>query len=267
VARPAEIAVTLTDHGRALLAEAAGTFWFVSIGAGSIVADKLGGNFGVVGVALAHGLALAVAVSSFGAISGAHFNPAVTLGLWVANKHPRERVLTYWGAQAVGALAAGILLRIVFDHAPAAEDATRLGTPVVAAGLPLLTAIVIELALTVFLVWAVFGTAVSPNAPRIAGFGIGLTVAADIFMGGPLTGAAMNPARWFGPAVGAVFFDNWFVYLLGPFAGAALAGLTYKYLFASDVERKPIAVSGERPPGAQTEAHSDEVGEDRTERM
>lgn len=227
--------MTLTDHGRALLAEAAGTFWFVSIGAGSIVADALtGGRIGIVGIALAHGLALAVAVSSFGAISGGHFNPAVTFGLWVANKHPRERILTYWGAQAVGALAAGIFLRIAFDHAPAAADATRLGTPVVAAGLPILTAIVVELVLTVFLLWAVFGTAVSPNAPRIAGFGIGLTVGADIFFGGPLTGAAMNPARWLGPAVAAGLFDSWFVYLIGPLAGGALAGLTYRYLFASE---------------------------------
>ncbi|MBI2982681.1 MAG: aquaporin [Chloroflexi bacterium] len=127
-----------------------------------------------------------------------------------------------------------IFLRIAFDHAPAAADATRLGTPVVAAGLPILTAIVVELVLTVFLLWAVFGTAVSPNAPRIAGFGIGLTVGADIFFGGPLTGAAMNPARWLGPAVAAGLFDSWFVYLIGPLAGGALAGLTYRYLFASE---------------------------------
>jgi aquaporin Z len=274
--------VTITEHGRALLAEAAGTFWFFTIGAGAIVADKIaGGQIGVVGIALAHGLALAVAISSFGAISGGHFNPAVTLGLWIADKHPRDRLLSYFGAQAVGALAAGIFLRIAFDHALAAAAATHLGTPVVATGLPVLTAIVIELVLTVFLLWAVFGTAVSPRAPRIAGFGIGLAVAADVLIGGPLTGAAMNPARWLGPAVAATFFDNWFVYLIGPFAGGALAGLTYKYFFASDVEREAIVMGGDRPPGAQTEAHSDEVehlgrgrgfaptevGKDRTERI
>ena len=230
--------VTLTGHGRALVAEAVGTFMFVSIGAGSIVADVMtNGKIGVVGIALAHGLALAVAVSSFGAISGGHFNPAVTLGLWVAGKHPRARVLTYWGAQAAGALAAGLFLRIAFDHVPAAADATKLGTPVLAPGLAILTAIVIELVLTVFLLWAVFGTAVAPNAPRIAGFGIGLTVAADILVGGPLTGAAMNPARWLGPAVAAGFFTNWSVYLIGPLVGSALAGLSYKYLFADRTER------------------------------
>ncbi|MBI2982680.1 MAG: aquaporin [Chloroflexi bacterium] len=96
MSRAPDVTMTLTDHGRALLAEAAGTFWFVSIGAGSIVADALtGGRIGIVGIALAHGLALAVAVSSFGAISGGHFNPAVTFGLWVANKHPRERIPTH----------------------------------------------------------------------------------------------------------------------------------------------------------------------------
>jgi len=259
VARSPEVTVTLTGHGRALLAEAAGTFWFIAIGAGSIVADPLsGGKIGVVGIALAHGLALAVAVSSFGAISGGHFNPAVTLGLWVAKKHPRERVLSYWGAQVVGALAAGIFLTIAFAHAPAAADATKLGTPVVAQGMTPLTAIVVELVLTVFLLWAVFGTAVSPRAPRIAGFGIGLTVAADILIGGPLTGAAMNPARWLGPAVAAGSFENWYVYLIGPLAGGALAGLTYRYLFASDAEREPIVVP---VPAAVPPA------KDRTERM
>ena len=251
--------MTLTEHGRALIAEAAGTFWFFSIGAGAIVADRvLNGTIGVVGVALAHGLALAVAISSFGAISGGHFNPAVTLGLWVAKKHPRERVLTYWGAQAVGALAAGIFVRIAFDHVPAAADATHLGTPTLMAGLPVLTAIVIELVLTAFLLWAVFGTAVSPSAPRIAGFGIGLAVAADILIGGPLTGAAMNPARWLGPAVASAFFDNWFVYLIGPFAGAAIAGASYRYLFASDAEREPIVVPAPTPVPPPR---------DRTERM
>ena len=247
-------AMTLSDHARALLAEGAGTFMFVAIGAGSIVTDEATkGAVGLVGIALAHGLALAVAVSMFGAISGGHFNPAVTLGLAVAGKHPRGRILSYWGAQLAGALAAGIFLRIAFDHVPAAADATNLGTPAVAAGLPVLTAIFIELVLTVFLLWAVFGTAVSPSAPRIAGFGIGLTVAADILVGGPLTGAAMNPARWFGPAVASGFFDNWSVYWIGPLLGGALAGLSYRSLFGSDVERGPIPVPPVSPGKDRTQ--------------
>lgn len=225
--------MTLTDLGRALLAESVGTFWFVTVGAGAVVADRLaGGQIGIVGVALAHGLALAVAISSFGAVSGGHLNPAVTLGVWVAGKHPGGRVLPYWGAQAAGALVAGVFLRIAFGHALAASDTTKLGTPALGAGVPVLAAILVELVLTAFLLWAVFGTAVAPNAPHVAGFGIGLTVAADILVGGPLTGAAMNPARWLGPAVASTAFDAWYVYLIGPLGGGALAGLTYRYLFA-----------------------------------
>jgi MIP family channel proteins len=252
VARTTTVTLTLTEHGRALIAEAVGTFMFISIGAGSIVANQMtAGAVGIVGIALAHGLALAVAVSAFGAISGGHFNPAVTLGLAIADKHPRERILTYWAAQLVGGLAAGIFLLVAFGHVPAAVDASHLGTPAVAVGLNPLTAIAIEAVLTLFLLWAVFGTAVSPNAPRIAGFGIGLTVAADILVGGPLTGAAMNPARWFGPAAAARHFADWYVYWIGPLIGAALAGLTYGYIFSSDATREPITLPG--TPGTGTE--------------
>ncbi|MGH2450514.1 MAG: MIP/aquaporin family protein [Candidatus Limnocylindria bacterium] len=240
----------LTEHTRALLAEGCGTFMFVTIGAGAIVTDaQTEGAVGLVGIALAHGLALAIAVSVFGAISGGHLNPVVTFALAVARKHPWDRVLTYWGAQLAGALVAGIAIILFFDFAPAAAEQTRLGTPVLGEGVSGAAAILVEAVLTIFLVWAVFGTAVSPNAPRIAGFGIGLIVAADILIGGPLTGAAMNPARWFGPAVASRFFDNGLVYWIGPLLGAGIAGLTYRYIFASDVEREPIPTPA-APPSA-----------------
>jgi MIP family channel proteins len=226
----------VTSHVRALLAEGAGTFMFFFIGAGAIVATT-GGD--LVAIAFAHGLALSVAVSSFGALSGGHFNPAVTFGLAVAGKHPWPRVPTYWVAQLVGALAAGLAVRYAFDFAPTALDRTHIGTPVPGAGVTDLTAIVVEALLTIFLLWVVFGTAVSPLAPRIAGFGIGLAVAADILVGGPVTGAAMNPARWFGPAVVAGFYDHWLVYWVGPLVGAALAGLSYRYVFAPPEDRVP----------------------------
>ena len=217
---------------RALLAEAAGTFMFFTIGAGAIVTDASGGNSGLIGVALAHGLVLAIAISTFGAVSGGHFNPAVTLGLAVAGKHPWSRVITYWAAQAVGALAAGFFLLYVFSSvAKAAADKTHLGTPALGTGVDPVVAIAVEAVLTLFLVWAVLGTAVSPQAPKIAGFGIGLTVLVDILVGGPLTGAAMNPARWLGPAVAAGYFASWYVYLVGPLLGGAVAGLSYKVLF------------------------------------
>jgi aquaporin Z len=229
----------MSEHTRALLAEIAGTFMFVVIGAGSIVTAALSAvpGTGLLAVALAHGLALAIAVSSFGAISGGHFNPAVTLALAIARKHPWARVLTYWGAQLIGALLAGLVLRIVFEPYLAAANATHLGTPTVAPAVGAGLAIVIEATLTLFLVWTVFGTAVSPDAPKIGGFGIGLIVAADILIGGPLTGAAMNPARHFGPAIVSGYLDGWYVYWIGPLVGGALGGLSYRYMFGRPEER------------------------------
>ena len=229
----------MSEHTRALLAEGAGTFWFFLIGAGAVVTQVAtgSGSGALVAIALAHGLALAVAISAFGAISGGHFNPAVTFGLAVARKHPWARVPTYWAAQLVGGILAGLMLRVAYDYVPAAAEASKLGTPVLAPGITVGVAILVEAVLTLFLVWAVFGTAVAPNAPRIAGFGIGLAVAADILMGGPLTGAAMNPARHLGPALAAGFLDNWHVYWIGPLLGAAAAGLSYRYAFAPPGDR------------------------------
>ena len=222
----------MNDHTRALLAEACGTFWFFFIGAGAILADNVIGGSGLLPIALAHGITLAIAISTFGALSGGHFNPAVTFGIAVAGKHPWARVPTYWIAQLAGGLAAGFALRLVFDSMIAAVDKTHLGTPALAGTVTPTVGIVIEAILTVFLVWAVYGTAVSPLAPRIAGFGIGLTVMTDILIGGPLTGAAMNPARWLATAVPAGFYDAWYVYWIGPLLGAAIAGITIRYIFA-----------------------------------
>lgn len=222
----------MNNHTRALLAEACGTFWFFFIGAGAILTDNVIGGAGLLPIALAHGITLAVAISAFGGLSGGHFNPAVTFGLAVAGRHPWARVPTYWIAQLVGGLVAGFALRYVFDSMIAAVDKTHLGTPALAGTITPTVGIVVEAILTLFLVWAVYGTAVSPLAPRIAGFGIGLTVMTDILLGGPLTGAAMNPARWFATAVPAGFYDAWYVYWIGPLLGALVAGVTIRYALA-----------------------------------
>jgi MIP family channel proteins len=222
----------MSGHTRALLAEAAGTFWFIFIGAGAMIADANGSGGGLLTIALANGVALAVAVSAFGALSGAHFNPAVTVALAIVGWHPWSRVPTYVVAQLAGGLFAGFALRSVFDFALAAIDRTHLGTPALANGVSLPVGVGVETLLTIFLVWAIYGTAVSPLAPRIAGFGVGLAVASDILMGGPLTGAAMNPARHVATAVPAEFFDNWYVYWIGPLLGAAIAALSIRYVFA-----------------------------------
>ncbi len=123
--------------------------------------------------------------------------------------------------------------------------------------------------LTLFLVWTVFGTAVSPDAPKIAGFGIGLIVTADILIGGPLTGAAMNPARHFGPAVVSGFLDNWYVYWIGPLIGATIGGLSYRYIFSSPQEREPLPGTNANPagPGAGSTSPARATASDRTERL
>ena len=218
----------------ALVAEAVGTFLFFFVGAGSVVlGDYLGAHGGtgpgLLGVALAHGLALAVLVSALGAVSGAHFNPAVTLAIWIMGKIPTMRAGLYVIAQLVGALAAGLALKLVF---PDAWQASKIGTPALGAGVTPLMGIGIEAILTALLVLAVLGTAVDARGPKIGGLAIGLAVAADILVGGPLTGAAMNPARWFGPAVAAGAYADWYVWWIGPAIGAAAAALIYRSTLA-----------------------------------
>jgi MIP family channel proteins len=218
----------------ALVAEALGTFLFFFVGAGSVVlGDYLAANGGtgpgLLGVALAHGLALAVLVSALGPVSGGHFNPAVTLGVWIMGKITPTRAALYAVAQLVGALAAGLALKAAFADS---WQASNIGTPALGAGITPVLGIGIEAILTTLLVLVVIGTAVDPRAPKIGGLAIGLAVAADILVGGPLTGAAMNPARWFGPAVAAGAYADWYVWWIGPAIGAAAAALIYRSTLA-----------------------------------
>ena len=221
----------------ALIAEAFGTFLFFFVGAGSIVlqeqlfpgADLAPGGSWLLNVALAHGLTLAVLVSALGAVSGGHFNPAVTLAVWIMGKVTPMRALLYVAAQLIGGLVAGLALKVVFADA---WQASNIGTPALGAGISPAIGIGVEAVLTALLVLAVIGTAIDARAPRIGGLAIGLAVAADILVGGPLTGAAMNPARWFGPAVAAGAYADWYVWWIGPAIGAAVAALVYRSTLA-----------------------------------
>ena len=121
-----------------------------------------------------------------------------------------------------------------------------LGTPAVADGISVTGAIIIEAILTMVLIVAVIGTAIDPRAPKIGGLAIGLAVAADIFMGGPLTGAAMNPARWFGPAVVSGTYTDWYVWWIGPLVGAAIIALVYRFVWE---ERGEPEVTPATPEG------------------
>ncbi|OGU25046.1 MAG: hypothetical protein A3K13_05135 [Gemmatimonadetes bacterium RIFCSPLOWO2_12_FULL_68_9] len=161
-------------------------------------------------------------------ISGGHVNPAVTFGLWLARKIDARRAGLYVVAQLAGAVAGAFLLRALFPVG--AGDATSWGLPRISPYISFPQAVVIEATLTLFLVSAVFGTAVSPQAPKVGGFGIGLVLAFDILAAGPLTGAAMNPARAFGPAVAASDWHAHAAYWAGPLLGAAVAGLLWAWM-------------------------------------
>src|SRR2546428_10374193 len=212
---------------RPLAAETIGTLLFVFLGAGSIVMTAAtGGTPGPLGIALAHGVGMAVIVSATMSISGGHINPAVTFGLFVAGKVDAGTLGRYWGAQLVGAILGAALLKAVLPWG--AVHASSAGTPMLSSTITFLQGILIEAMLTFFLVSAVFGTAVSPEAPKIGGFGIGLAIFVGVVVGGPFTGAAMNPGRAFGPAVIAWQWNGQAGDRIRPLLGGGLAGLVWK---------------------------------------
>jgi MIP family channel proteins len=214
------------DKLRPCFAEFIGTFALIFVGIGAI---KTAGH-DVLGVALAHGLTIAAFVSATMHISGGQLNPAVTLGLLCGGHMTIANAIRYWISQLVGGFTAALICLGLFGR-----DVVVTGTPQLAINLNAAQGILVEAILTFFLVFVVYGTAVDERGRRVAGFAIGSTITLDILFGGPLTGAAMNPARVFGPALAANFWHDHYVYWLGPLIGGALGGLVYG-LF---MERKP----------------------------
>ena len=212
---------------RAPVAEFVGTLLFVLIGAGSVVAN-VSGPGGAVGIALAHGVGLAVLVTIMMPISGGHLNPAVSVALWIGGQIDLKTLGRYVLAQILGAVVAALLLKLL---APASlVRITSLGTPQMSGAMGLWAGMALEALFTFFLVSAVFGTCVNPQAQRVGGFAIGLTVLTVALGGGNLTGAVMNPARAFGPALISGDWHTQGVFWIGPLIGAALAALLWKYL-------------------------------------
>ena len=212
--------------GKAAAAEFVATFALIFVGAGAVIVAS-SGQLDLVGVALAHGLVLAIMVSVTGHISGGQVNPAVTIALWTAGKIGTQRGAVLIVAQLVGAVMGALLLRYVVGGE--AFENGGAGAPALAPALAVGKGIVLEAILTFFLVFVVFGTAVDDKGPwsKTAGFTIGLTIAFDILAFGPLTGAAMNPARWFGPALVGGQWADALVWIVGPIAGAIIAGVLY----------------------------------------
>jgi aquaporin Z len=218
-----------------LAAEFIGTFVFVFIGAGAATIASLTGT-GILPVAVATGLALAIMISAMGHISGGHFNPAVTIGAWVTGKVDTLRAPLYIVAQLAGAAAGAGLLRLCLSKRiwqPGNLGATLINPQAKTFGFSTPKALLLEAIMTFALVLVVFATAIDERGTfkAIAGFGIGLVVTADILVGGILTGASMNPARSFGPALVIWKWTDFWVYILGPLAGAVIAAEVYWFLF------------------------------------
>ena len=232
---------------QALVAEVIGTFFLCFAGIAAILSTQspIESGAGIVGIALAHGLALSVAVNAFGGVSGAHFNPAVTAGFLITGRIKFDKALLYVAAQLMGGTLAAWACYHFFPAQ--AVDSAKLGIPLPVAGnmpgeegawltLPMLLGI--EFVLTFLLMTAIFGTAVDERGQvvKIGGFGIGLTVTFDILAAGAITGASMNPARSFGPALvyqltgGEGAFALHWCYWAAPIAGAVVAALVYHHL-------------------------------------
>ena len=219
------------DWFRRAFAEFVGTFALVFVGVGSMAVT---GGQDLVAIALAHGLVIAVMASAVGHISGGHFNPAVTFGFVVARRMALPLAAVYWVTQLLAAVVAALALRAVFPDVANLDGGVPTVNDAVGSG----SGVLVEAILTFFLVWVIFATAADPRGAfkSIAGLAIGLTITLDILAGGPLTGAAMNPARAFGPELVQGVWDDFWVYWIGPLAGGGIAALAYELLYLRPLE-------------------------------
>jgi aquaporin Z len=218
------------------IVEFLGPFALVFAGVGAIIQTQ-GGNLLV--IALAHGLAIGLMISAVGHISGGAFNPAVTLGLLAARRIDGARAIVYIIAQLLGAVAGAAMLTLIY---PDLGDLGRntgginLGVPAIGPDFGLGSGILMEIVLTFFLMFVIFGVAIDHRSGRaISGLAIGLTITLDILAGGVVSGAVMNPARAFGPALIQQDFTDQWVYWLGPIIGAIIAALLYNNVLLADV--------------------------------
>jgi MIP family channel proteins len=202
-----------------LMAEFLGTFILVLFGAGVVLS---GGDLGA--IALANGFAILISVAAFRHISGAAFNPAVAIALWVTRRMPALDAISYVVAQLLGGLVAAFILKTAYG-----SYAQTVGVPTLAQPIAPGYGLLIETLTTFILMMVIMGTAIDGRSTfnGVAGIPIGFTVAAGILFSGPLTGGAMNPARWFGPAVASGQLTNFWIWIIGPIVGAILAAFIY----------------------------------------
>jgi MIP family channel proteins len=221
---------------RRALAEGLAAFALVFAGCGAIVSNAThDGALGTVGVSVVFGLVIMAMIYATGHLSGAHINPAVTLAFTLTRHFPRRDALAYVGAQLAGASAGAFLLLAAWSDKPAELGAT---VPSVGVG----TALLYETVLTAFLMFVIIAVATDTRAVgAAAALAIGGTVGLDAIFGGPITGASMNPARSFGPALASGTWTDFWIYLVGPLVGAVLGALAYELI------RTPATPPGGRP--------------------
>ena len=210
---------------RRALAEGLAAFALVFAGCGAIVSNATNdGVLGAVGISLVFGLVITAMIYATGHLSGAHINPAVTLAFTLTRHFPAREAAAYVAAQCAGATAAALALLAVWPDQPA-----QLGATIPAAGTGVGSALVYELLLTAILMFTIIAVATDTRAVgAAAAIAIGGAVGLDALFGGPVTGASMNPARSLGPAIAAWEWRDFWIYVVGPIAGAALAALAYQ---------------------------------------
>jgi MIP family channel proteins len=209
------------------LAEVFGTFFLIFAGTGVVVVDQItGGRVGGLAISLVWGLVVLAMIYSIGHVSGAHMNPAVTIGFYSVGRHPREEVLPYIASQLIGAVAASVMLRLIFLGY---ETNLALTAP---AGTEL-QSFLLEIVITFMLMFIIMGVATDDRAQgAMAGIAIGGTIAALVIFAGPISGCSMNPARSFAPALVTFNFAHYWLYVAGPIIGAVLGAQTYRLLRA-----------------------------------
>jgi aquaporin TIP len=234
------------DILRRSLAEFVGTFALVFVAAGAIASAGLTGDVSpsLLAIAFAYGLVFACMVSAVGHISGGHFNPAITLAFFVTRRLAPSLTAAYLAVQLGAAVAAALLIKWIFPGETA--ESVRYGAPALDPGLGTAEALVVEAILTFFLVWVVFATAadIRGTFKVIAGLAIGLVITFDVLVGGPLTGAMMNPARAFGPQLIDSSWDDFWVWYAGPILGGAIAALVYELVYLRTPEPAPVGIEG-----------------------
>ena len=206
------------------IAEAIGTFALVFCGTGAIIIDGVsGGAIGTVGIAITFGLIVMAMIAAVGEVSGAHFNPAVTIGFWVSKRFEGKEVLPYITAQAIGAFFASGVLRFLFP------DSLTMGETLPAG--PWLQTFVFEIILTFFLMFVIIHVATgSKEQGIIASIAIGATVLLEALFAGPITGASMNPIRSIAPAIVNMNLEHLWMYIVAPILGSVLAVFSWKLI-------------------------------------